>query len=350
MTKWVTGRFLYIVIANHINTLQYNERICSFKSKNNKLKRLIQAKSPQSNFKVPILNLSLEKLSVKERKQLEIGLQFSFVDKNKHLKKQLAVNCETLSHKASDCVHHQNPEDFHEFLRAYTDIFTKNVYATRDFNHSSLRDITKNSKLVLLSGNKDPCLVIMQREDYDVKLQNITDDGIRQGIYSPTVYITLSDMTKFQDFLHRNFKGKCDRNKEMRLISYQSGKIYATIITHKYDSQENITIQNLKFHLITSQIGKYTYNAADVLPEYLKPLCQNKYKINDTQSFASQIKKQPPLDEDEGYVSYDVDSLFTNIPAQETIDYIPQKWTSPNLQYTNKQRVVPWRSIIGNTS
>ena len=55
---------------------------------------------------------------------------------------------------------------------------------------------------------------------------------------------------------------------------------------------------------------------------YVKPLCQNEYKINDTKSFASQIKEQPPLDEDEEYVSYDVDSLFTNIPVQEAIDYI----------------------------
>ena len=39
-----------------------------------------------------------------------------------------------------------------------------------------------------------------------------------------------------------------------------------------------------------------------------------------TQSFASQIKEQHPLDEDEEYVSYNVDSLFTNILVQETID------------------------------
>ena len=64
-----------------------------------------------------------------------MGLDFS---KNKHLKKQLAANFETLSQSAGDCVHHQNLEDFYEFLRTYTDIITKNVYVTRDFNHNSL--------------------------------------------------------------------------------------------------------------------------------------------------------------------------------------------------------------------
>ena len=34
------------------------------------------------------------------------------------------------------------------------------------------------------------------------------------------------------------------------------------------------------------------------------------------------IKNQAPLSSDEEYVSYDVDSLFTNIPIEETIEYI----------------------------
>ena len=46
----------------------------------------------------------------------------------------------------------------------------------------------------------------MQREDYDMKLQNMIDDGIIQGIYSPTVDTTLSESKKIQNFLHRNFK------------------------------------------------------------------------------------------------------------------------------------------------
>ena len=43
----------------------------------------------------------------------------------------------------------------------------------------------------------------MQREDYDMKLQNMIDDGIRQGIYSPTVDKTLSESKKFQNFFPR---------------------------------------------------------------------------------------------------------------------------------------------------
>ena len=33
------------------------------------------------------------------------------------------------------------------------------------------------------------------------------------------------------------------------------------------------------------------------------------------------LKQQDPLLSDEEYVSYDVESLFTNVPVHETIDY-----------------------------
>ena len=72
-------------------------------------------------------------------------------------------------------------------------------------------------------------------------------------------------------------------------------------------------------------MGTYTYNAAKVLANYLKPLCQNEYKIVDTQSFASMLREQTPLSLDEEYVWYDVESLFTNIPLDETIFYIINK-------------------------
>ena len=56
-----------------------------YNKKNNKLKRSIQVQWLHSNYKVPIVNLFLQKLSDKEQKQLLMGLGFSFVDKNKHL-------------------------------------------------------------------------------------------------------------------------------------------------------------------------------------------------------------------------------------------------------------------------
>ena len=77
--------------------------------------------------------------------------------------------------------------------------------------------------------------------------------------------------------------------------------------------------EKLKFRPIIHQTGTYSYNAAQVTSRYLKPLCKDKFTKNNTQSFSEDIKNIPPLQEDED-VSYDVKSLFTNIPINETID------------------------------
>ena len=81
---------------------------------------------------------------------------------------------------------------------------------------------------------------------YDLKIQSIIDDGSRQGIHSPIVVTALGDLKKFRDLLRQNFKDKSNRYKDMRPMSNQPGKFYATVKTYKFDSLKNIIIQKMK--------------------------------------------------------------------------------------------------------
>ena len=69
------------------------------------------------------------------------------------------------------------------------------------------------------------------------------------------------------------------------------------------------------------QTGTMVYNASQVIADYLSPLNDSKYIIKDTLTFPS-ILKDSKLKEDEEDISYDVASLFTNVPIEDTIDYI----------------------------
>ena len=107
--------------------------------------------------------------------------------------------------------------------------------------------------------------------------------------------------------------------------SNQPGQLYGTPKTHKFTNIDEITIDNLKFRPIIAQTGTYIYNAAQVIAKHLKPHCiRNKYIISNTQEFPMSLKQQDLLLPEEEYVSYDVESLFTNRPAHETFDYILQ--------------------------
>ena len=61
--------------------------------------------------------------------------------------------------------------------------------------------------------------------------------------------------------------------KVMRQQKYGEAK------THKFDSTDNIELIKLKFCPVINQTGTYTYKAAKVISQYLKPLCNIKCKI-----------------------------------------------------------------------
>ena len=71
------------------------------------------------------------------------------------------------------------------------------------------------------------------------------------------------------------------------------------------------------FRPILSAIGTPTYQLVKHLLPFLTPLTQNEYTVTDSFHFAEEICKQDP---NLYMASLDVDSLFTNIPPDETID------------------------------
>ena len=59
-------------------------------------------------------------------------------------------------------------------------------------------------------------------------------------------------------------------------------------------------------------------------------------KQNQTQDFAQLICEQLHLEENEKCVSYDVESLFTNVPIYDTIKYILEEIYRPGRIHGNK--------------
>ena len=117
---------------------------------------------------------------------------------------------------------------------------------------------------------------------------------------------------------------------------YPSGsalaRIYGTPKMHKFSSSDSFS----KLRPIPSSKSTFDYNIAHFLCD-LSSLVPNGYSYKDTFSFVSQIKNANLSKK--FLVSYDVTSLFTNIPLQETIDIgINLIFNhSPNLNITRKE-------------
>ena len=82
--------------------------------------------------------------------------------------------------------------------------------------------------------------------------------------------------------------------------------------------------EKLSIRPILSATSTYNYYLAKWLDEKLKPLSYNKYSILDIFKFAEEIRT---IDINNGdiLISYDVTSLFTNVPLNETIYILVDK-------------------------
>ena len=110
-------------------------RYLRLKTKNQKIVNLIKCKRKpcNTNYSIPIINLSNYNLSNQERQQLKLGLDYCFVDENKEVWRFLAANMESLANSVKGNIDHKNLEHVHEFLFGYAYIFTNYIYATKDY-------------------------------------------------------------------------------------------------------------------------------------------------------------------------------------------------------------------------
>ena len=119
--------------------------------------------------------------------------------------------------------------------------------------------------------------------------------------------------------LYRNFKDHKDSEK-VKPVSNCPERRYTSAMTHKFDTMNDVNLDQLKFRQIMDLTRTYTYNVAQVISNYLKPLCINEYDIKDTLQFLQLLKNFPPLKDDEEYAFYDTEILCTTIPLKETIN------------------------------
>ena len=109
--------------------------------------------------------------------------------------------------------------------------------------------------------------------------------------------------------------------------------IYDTPKMHKFSSRDSFP----KLRLIFSSICTFNYNLVRSLCDFRPSLLPHHYSCKDTFSLVSQIKNANLSKI--FLVSYDVTSLFTDIPLQETIDIAISLIFNhnPNLNITRKE-------------
>ena len=186
-------------------------------------------------------------------------------------------------------------------------------YYFSDKIHRTIKNIqTRIDKynLVIMKADKGNTVVIMYRDIYVEKMRVILNDESK--FVRVKEEDTLDRLSRFQNFFYRNFK-QILSDKEYKDIYPSAANIpvmYGLPKIHKAGSP---------LRPILSMVGCFNHAFAQWIGRKLVDLRQAKHVTKD--SFSLDFLKESHLN-GQYFVSYDVVSLFTNIPLDETINLI----------------------------
>ena len=84
---------------------------------------------------------------------------------------------------------------------------------------------------------------------------------------------------------------------------------------------KNIARSRLFRRIAKRSIGTHNYNLANFLIQILQPIALGQYTVNDSFAFVLEITAYK-TDCDPFMASFDVSSLFTNVPLDECVDLL----------------------------
>ena len=247
-------------------------------------------------FNFPPLRLNFVNYFLEFEKLYNNLSSLSFYDP---LNKGILYFKQSLSHLAHSCFYSFNP-------------FTNNQSFDKEvFN--ALKELSKRDNLIICKPDKGNGVVLMNKNDYVDKMNTILLDREKFVPITSDIYkYILSHENKINNLLRKLLKDGIINDATFHNLyssGSQPGVMYGLPKVHKPECP---------LRPILSAIGTHNYNLAKYLVPILNPITMSEYCVKDSFSFAKELAELPITDC--VMASFDVKSLFTNIPLKETID------------------------------
>ena len=304
-----------MVFINSSNTKKH-KNIQIAKTHEKKLSNLTHKVLPFTLADV-ITNLSLHKISYEEVNIVKYGLGNSIPPERLN-RTNVFVNFDLIHCYLTEELKSRDDESsLRSNLSDLANSYYSNYKPTRAVlkKQGILKKVRNNKDIVILRSDKGNGVVIMDKITYKSKVFELLNDE------SKFKQLT-SDPTKLREgqlqcYLRKlNNKGYFDESVYDYIYPAGSlpSKLYGTTKIHNIKEKSDIP----PLRPIVSSINSYNYNLASYLCELLTPFIPSAHCTKDSFTFIKDI--QEVSTQDSFMVSYDVCSLFTNIPLSETID------------------------------
>ena len=201
-------------------------------------------------------------------------------------------------------------------FKVFSSFFTKSDLA-------ELKSLSQNKDIIVTKPDKGRAVVILDRNTYVTKMQDIVSDSTKfQPISESLEKYSLKIEDKVNNFL-RKMKNlnifSDDLYKQLFVSGSGPGILYGLPKIHKPNFRTHF-----QFRPIFAAYNSAVYGIAKFLVPILGPLTTNSYTVENSYSFAKCIvnfKNANSLH----MTSFDVENLFTNVPVNETISIIIDK-------------------------
>lgn len=196
--------------------------------------------------------------------------------------------------------------EFIELSKEATDHLT-------DEERKALEELAKDKTIIITKADKGNAVVIQDVEDYRKKISEILEkDGKFKQLLSDETQKREKRLQNYLRTLKKDKKISEETYKKITPCGSRAGVLYGLPKIHK---------DNAPLRPIISAVKTYNYQLAKFLAEKLKPILEGEFMLKDTFDFVNKVSKIEP-GEDQTMASFDVESLFTNVPTLETIELI----------------------------
>ena len=181
-------------------------------------------------------------------------------------------------------------------------------------HRSALKEMRGWTEEVILPADKGNATVVMMRSDYNGKLQKLLSD--------PTTYRKLpKDPTPTQEAKVSRVLKKLEKGREISNSLYNKLRPTGSLPPRIYGLSK-IHKPSTPLRPIVSCIKSPIYQLAKYVASVISPLAgmTNSY-VSNSKHFV-EMMEDVLVDEGETMMSFDVSSLFTNVPIGEAVDII----------------------------
>ena len=324
-------------LSKRVNTY----RLAVQETHNKKLKRL--GATPCINSCDPskvIFNLSHRNLSERQKFLLSFGLEFGLPSFINHIKHYTPFEFLASRLKSEPLApDHSFSEVCDALKRTAKTLLSKARRFSRSFlfkkrDYALLKELKSDPTIIITRPDKGRGVVLLDKASYITKMNTILSDTSKFKSlpqHTDKHKLILQQEDSINRFLRKLLDSKIITQEQcntMKNVGASMGVIYGLPKVHK---------NNAPLRPILAAYNTPSFNLAQFLVPLLEPFTKNEFTVHNSYSFCEFLKSFIPTT-DVYMASFDITSLFTNIPLVETLDIICDKIFNTHDTFFNFNR------------